>query len=337
MKNIKTTFAAFLIGLTGFAQENINDLMAAGINDAKTFTSHYIAPASDGLGYGINNGWFNSGKALKRFGFEISVIGNATFIKDKHKSFTMQASDYENVRFSDGSTSKQVATALGHNDPDISVVITYDDPIFGQQETTLTLPTGLGATPVNFIPTAFIQAAFSPFKGTQIKGRFFPKTNVEDAKVSLYGVGLQQEFTTFLPADKLFPVAISGLIAYTHLDGAYDFTDTEIVAGSKQRIETDVNTWLFEMIVSTKLKVINVYGGLGYMTGTTTSDLLGNYVVSDGVLFSQEIKDPFSIEKDVSGVRATLGANLKLGFFGLNLDYTLAEFNSAVLGLNVSF
>ena len=91
------------------------------------------------------------------------------------------------------------------------------------------------------------------------------------------------------------------------------------------------------MIVSTKLKVINVYGGLGYMTGTTTSDLLGNYVVSDGVLFSQEIKDPFSIEKDVSGVRATLGANLKLGFFGLNLDYTLAEFNSAVLGLNVSF
>ena len=67
------------------AQENIDDLLAAGINDAKRFTTDYIAPASEGLVYGINNGWFNSGKAPHRFNFSVSLIGNASFIKDDKK------------------------------------------------------------------------------------------------------------------------------------------------------------------------------------------------------------------------------------------------------------
>lgn len=319
------------------AQENIDDLLAAGINDAKTFTSDYIAPASEGLAFGINNGWFNNAKAPKKFGFELSIIGNASFIKDKHKSFVMNVSDYENIRFEDNSPSKSVATALGHNDPDITVVITYDDPIFGNQEAELTLPTGIGSTNINLIPTAFLQASFSPFNGTQIKARYFPKTKAEDAEIGMYGFGLQQEFTAWLPADKIFPVAISGLVAYTHLDGSYDFTDEGIVEGSNQQIKTDVNTLLLQLIVGTKLKIINFYGGLGYISGKSTTDLLGTYRVSDGVLFSEEIIDPFSVEQDVSGIRGTIGANLKLGFFGINADYTLAEFDSASLGLNFSF
>jgi hypothetical protein len=63
---------------------------------------------------------------------------------------------------------------------------------------------------------------------------------------------------------------------------------------------------------------------------------LGTYIVTDGALFSEELIDPYSVEQKVSGVRASLGAHLKLGFFGLNLDYTVAEFNSASLGINFS-
>ena len=36
-------------------------------------------------------------------------------------------------------------------------------------------------------------------------------------------------------------------------------------------------------------------------------------------------------------MRTTLGANLKLGFFGINVDYTFAEYNSASLGINIGF
>ncbi|WP_204346251.1 DUF6588 family protein [Psychroserpens algicola] len=318
------------------AQENVNDLLAAGIADAQRFTQDYMAPASEGLAYGINNGWFNNAKAPKRFGFELSVIGNIGFIKDEKTAFQMNVADYENIRFEDGSSSKMVATVLGHNDPEVRVIITYDDPIFGNQETELILPTGIGSENVNILPTGFLQASFSPFNGTQIKGRFFPEVETEDAKVSLYGIGLQQEFTSWLPADKVLPVAVSGLVAYTHLNANYDFTDAEYVDGDNQQVETNVNTLLFEIIVGTKLKIINFYGGLGYITGKSTTDLLGSYRVTDGFLFSEEINDPFSVEHDISGIRGTLGAHLKLGFFGLNADYTFAEFDSATIGINFS-
>lgn len=332
----------FLVVLSMFfgisqAQENINDLLTAGINDAKHFSTDYLAPASEGLAFGINNGWFNNAKAPKKYGFEISIIGNASFIKDEKKSFQMNVAEYENIRFEDNSPSKSVATALGHNDPDITVFITYDDPIFGNQEVPLTLPTGIGSANINLIPTAFLQASFSPFKGTQLKGRFFPNVDTDDVTVGFYGLGIQQEFTSWLPADKVLPIAISGLVAYTHLNGSYDFTDGEYVQGENQQIDTKVNTLLFEVLVGTKLKVINFYGGLGYLDGKSTTDLLGTYRVTDGLLFSQDIVDPFSVEQDVSGVRATVGANLKLGFFSLNADYTFAEFDSASLGLNFSF
>lgn len=319
------------------SQDNIDDLLAAGVNDAKRFSQDYLAPATEGLAYGINNGWFNHAKGQKQFGFEIGLIANTSFINDDKKTFEMRASDYENIRFLDNSTSKNVATALGHNDPDITVVITYDDPIFGNQETELTLPTGIGSTGVNIIPAAFLQAAFSPFRGTQIKARYFPKIETEDVKTGLYGVGIQQEFTAWLPRDKFFPVAISGLIAYTHLDGSYDFTDSNLVEGSNQQVQTDINTFLFELIGSTNFKVLNAYGAIGYLSGKSQTDLLGTYVVTDGLLYSESIVDPFSIEENINGIRTTLGANVKLGFFSLNVDYTFAEFNSASLGLNFSF
>lgn len=327
---------AFVISTTN-AQENINDLLTAGIEDAQRFSTDYLAPASEGLAFGINNGWFNNAKAPKKYGFEISLIGNVSFIKDEKKSFQMNSADYNNIRFEDNSPSKMVATALGHNDPDINIFITYDDPLFGDQEVLLTLPTGIGSENIDLIPTAFLQASFSPFKGTQLKGRFFPKVDTDDVKVGFYGLGIQQEFTSWLPADSVFPVAISGLVAYTHLDGSYNFTDGQYVEGENQQIDTTINTLLFELLVGTKLKVINFYGGLGYLDGKSTTDLLGTYRVTNGLLFSEEIVDPFSVEQDVSGVRATVGANLKLGFFSLNADYTLAEFDSASVGLNFSF
>ncbi|MFC4720760.1 DUF6588 family protein [Geojedonia litorea] len=336
MKKLSLIAVVFTV-LCSNAQENIDDLLAAGVQDAKQFTTDYIAPASEGLAFGINNGWFNNAKTPHRFGVEISLIGNASFIKDEKKSFLMNIADYENVQFKDGSSSKNVATALGHNNPEVTIIVTYDDPIFGDQEIELTLPTGLGSTDFNLIPTAFLQASFSPFKGTQVKARYFPEVNAKDAKIGLYGAGIQQDFTSWLPADKIIPVAISGLVAYTHLNGSYDFTDSSIVDGENQQINTEVNTLLLQLIVGTKLNIINFYGGLGYITGKSTTDLLGTYRVNNGIVFSEEIVDPFSIKQDVSGVRATVGANLKLGFFGLNADYSIAEFDSASLGINFSF
>ncbi|WP_452222837.1 DUF6588 family protein [Lacinutrix chionoecetis] len=338
MQRIVLSLITLIITLNVSAQENIDDLLAAGIADAKRFSTNYIKPANDGLAYGINNGWFNNAKTPKRFGFELSIIGNATFINDEDKSFIMNTADYENITFTDGSTSKVVATALGHNDPAVQVEVTYPGFFgFTEESATFDLPTGIGSQNVNLIPTVFLQGSFSPFRGTQLKARYFPKVDKEDAKVGLYGFGLQQDFTAFLPEDTLFPVSISGLIAYTHLDGNYDFTDSNIVEGRNQQIQTETNTMLYQVIVGTKFKVINLYGSVGYLNGNNKTDLLGTYVVTDGTFFSDEIVDPFSIESETKGVLTTVGANVTLGFFGINANYTIADFNSASVGMNFSF
>ena len=81
------SFLAFTLVSKVYSQDNIDELLAAGINDAKRFTADYIAPASEGLAYSLNNGWSNNAVSPRRFKFELSVIANASFIKDEKKSF----------------------------------------------------------------------------------------------------------------------------------------------------------------------------------------------------------------------------------------------------------
>src|SRR5690606_16979918 len=125
---------------------------------------------------------------------------------------------------------------------------------------------------------------------TQLKARFFPKVDTEDVKVGYYGIGLQQEFTSWLPADKIFPIAISGVIAYTHLNGSYDVTDEGFVAGENQKFETKINTMLFQLLAGTKIKIINFYAGLGYITGKSNTDVLGPYGLTYNAISSEELE-----------------------------------------------
>jgi len=319
------------------AQSNVNELFAAGLEDAERFTNAYLAPVSEGAMYSIAGGWYNSAEAKPLGGFEISFIGNMTSYKNKDdkKSFVLNTADYENLQFVDGSTSRPVSTALG----DIQGVRVFVEAevapgITSREE--FELPSGLASEDLNFLPSGYVQASVGLIKGTEVKARFLPKINTDDVSLGFYGFGLQHEFTSHLPADRILPVAISGVIGYTHLDATYDFTDTEIVAGENQRLDVVINTLVFQAIVSTRLPVINFYGGLGYLSGKSETDVLGTYTVQSGP-FQESYTDPFSLTKKTSGLTANLGAKLKLGFFRLHADYSIAAFNNLSVGVNFGF
>ena len=320
--------------LQAMAQSDINDILAAGLNDAETFTTDYLSPATEGIMYSISNGWYNTADAKPLAGFEISIIGNMASFKNKEdkKAFDLNTADYENLKFVDGSNSKLVSTALG----DIEGVRVFVEDENGLLREEFDLPSGLASEGVNFVPSAFIQASVGIIKGTELKARFLPKIKTDDFGMSMYGFGIQHEFTKHLPADKVLPIAISGVIGFTHLDASYDFTNSSIVAGQDQRLEVDANTWVFQAVVSTRLPIINFYGGLGYLTGKSTTDVLGTYTVQSGPI-QETYVDPFSIDKNASGVTANIGAKLKLGFFRLHADYVIAEFNTVSFGVNFGF
>ena len=324
--------------------QDIDALLAAGADNAERFAQDYLEPGTNGLMHSMNGNWFNSAVAKPLGGFEISIIANASQAEDTHKSFLMNIADYNSnpdqdftVEFEDLANSKSVATALGENENEINIVITYDDPILGEQQETITLPSGIGESSANLLPTAYLQGALGLGKGIELKARFVPKINTEDIDLSMYGAGLQVEFTKLLPAANVLPVALSGLVAYTHLDGSYDLTASSNINGEDQRIENNTNTWLFELIASTKMPIINFYGGLGIIKGKSESDMLGSYEVQSGPFFSETVVDPFSLSSEVSAVRGTIGTKLKLGFFRLNAEYHLSEFNAFSVGINFGF
>lgn len=333
----RLVFIFFVIcSFNSIAQEYLDDLLAAGIEDAQRFATGYTAAAAKALMYNTASGWMRSAEVKSPLKFEISVMGNVSFISSKHKTFLMNTADYNNLSFKDGSTEKEVATAFGENNPEIIVVSEVRNELF-TEEVEFRLPQGLASAGVNMMPTAFIQGRLGIFKATEIKLRFLPKIKQEDVKVGLFGVGLQHEFTQWLPAERFFPVAISGLVAYSKLNGSYGFSQDEIVVGEQSKFEVEQNSWILQLQASTKFKVFNVYGGIGYVSGKSEFDILGTYRVKSGVPFfetTDTFVDPFSVVTKVSGLRGTIGANLSLGFFELHADYNISEFNNASIGLH---
>ncbi|HMB61920.1 MAG TPA: DUF6588 family protein, partial [Eudoraea sp.] len=108
-------FIAACYSVVSFAQSNVNELLAAGIDDAERFTNDYLSPVSEASIYSISGSWYNSADAKPLGGFEISIIGNMTTFKNKEdkKAFVLNTAEYDNLQFVDGSTSKSVSTALG--------------------------------------------------------------------------------------------------------------------------------------------------------------------------------------------------------------------------------
>ncbi len=336
---MKKIFLLVALSVFSFTKaQDLNDLFISGLEDAERFADAYLAPVQEAGIYSISNGWFNTADAKPLGGFEISIIGNITGFKNKDdkKSFLLDPNDYDNLDFVDNpGQARQVSTALG----DIEGVIVFvQDPDGILPPETFELPAGLAAEDFNFVPSGFIQASVGLIKGLEVKARFLPKINFDDdAEIGLFGAGIQYEFTKLLPADKLLPVAISAVIGYTNLSGEYDFTESLDVQGENQSIDASMRTWNFSAVVSTrKIPVINFYGALSYISGTSDIDLLGDYVVTAGP-FQQTYTDPFTISEDASGVAATLGTKIKLGFFRINAEYNISEFSTFTAGMSFGF
>ncbi len=337
---MKNLFTCVFLGacLTTAAQADFNNVLAAGVEDAERFTTDYMAPLSESVVYSMSTGWYNTADAKPLSGFEISIIGNITGFKNKEdkKSFILDPSDYENLDFVENpGVAREVSTALG----DISGTQVYvEGEVLGVTvRETFELPSGLAGENIDFVPSGYLQASVGVIKGTEIKARFLPKMQYEDASIGLFGLGIQHDFTKLLPADKILPVAISAVIGYTNINGDYDLSNARLIEGENQRIEAEISSWTFGAVVSTKLPIINFYGGVNYITGKSVTDVLGTYRVNSGPFESETYEDPFSIVKKVNGVTGTLGTKLKLGFFRLNAEYNLGEFNTATVGINFGF
>lgn len=335
MKSLKHFFLipCLLLCLSGFSQSGIENLLASGQEDANRFANAYTKPGSNAVIYSLANGWYNTAKVKSLGGFEISVIAGVSKIDDENTSFILNENDYNFLKFESGPSSQQVGTVLGQNSPDIRMNISEGNQTLGS----ITLPQGLASENIEYLPNLILQGSVGLPFSTELKLRFLPEVETEDVSSKFYGLGLQHEFTDWIPGFKVLPIAISGFVGYNKFEGEYRFSEqTTLITASNQAIISEIDSWHYALLVSTKLPIINFYGSIGKVTGSADTVLNGTYTIETGVsqVEGATIVDPIRLDSSLDGYRATIGTKLSLAFFRLNIDYSFQEFNSLNVGVN---
>lgn len=329
------------------SQELESILLAA--DDASLLTQSYLNPAVKGLMYSINGGWYTTGKVHKKFGFDITISGNASLVPNSDQFFRYIASDYNFLELPNGES--QIPTLMSEStlETAVDIRIPNDDGSF--KVASFNMPGGIGADlPLNAVPAPMVQIGLGLPTNTDIKVRFVPNIAYsEDMKSELIGIGLQHDITQYLgPIEKL-PLNISVLGAFTSLIASYkinsaDFTDN--VSVNNGEAEFKLNAYTIQAIASLDFKLITLYGSLGYNGGATTAKMKGNYTLtydledSNGNTIgtvNESIVDPLNLGFNINGMRATLGTRLNFGFFKIFADYSLQEFNTISAGIALSF
>lgn len=325
------------------AQEDggLESILYANIQDANKLTQAYLNPGMKGLIYGMNSGWYHTAKAHKTFGFDISIGLNASMVPSKDELFK-----FADLGLSSSTTSTSLtgATVAGTNTLEAPVTVTA--VIEGQNVSkTFLMPAGVKEDlPLNAVPTPSVQFTLGLPKQFDVMVRLVPEVGSDDVKGNLFGIGVKKEITSLFGVIEKLPLHISLLGAYTSMDVNYNIQNDSSIPGANQVATFNLSSYTVQAIASINFPIINFYGGIGYGAGTSDLKILGTYELeyNTGYPFPNDtvektVTDPINLDFDASGVRATVGTRLSLGFFKIFADYTIQEYNTLAAGIAFSF
>lgn len=332
MKISKILTLSFLLNLPlfAFAQDDMDVYLKAGTEDATKLIESYVSPLMKGFGYGINNGWYNTAKAHKTLGFDLTVTANLVYAPSSSQYFTFRNEDYKNIQLAPGE-SDQLPTAFGPNEDGPALEIIDENNV--PTGTTFNSIAGLGIKDeigVNAIPVPMAQLGIGIVKNTDLKFRFIPKIDIGDGEVSLWGVGVMHDVKQWIPGIKMLPFDLSALVGYTKLTTTYDMTGN--MDGENQEAILTGSGLTIQGIISKKISILTLYGAIGYNSVKSTINVNGTYEIEEyGTL-----TDPIDFSFKESSMRATAGLRLKLTILTLHADYTLNKYPILTAGVGFS-
>ena len=348
MRKLRILFIALgglLLALPSQAQ--FENFLKGGVEDANKLFNAYMTPFLKGVGYGFNNGWYNTAKPHETLGFDLTLSLNAAIVPVADQSFVFNNSDYQFTRLVGGATSATLPTLMGGKtterlenyivDPNLpppGEVVVGDYPA----------PDGIGQDIKAFtfgqlaVPSPIIQAGIGIVKGTEIKVRWMPSVNRDDFSFKYFGVGGMHSISQWIPVFKNLPfLDISAFIGYTKFSATYAIPAGSI-DGANQQAAFDVSTLTYQLLASAHVAVVTGYIGLGMDNYTTRFRMLGTYDIYPTIPEIAVLTDPINLEaKGQGGFRTTLGVRLKLAILTLHADYTIREYNTLTAGIGFSF
>lgn len=323
------------------AQDGLEAIILASKQDANKLTEAYLNPAMKGLVYGMNSGWYHSAKTHKKFGFDISISLNASMVPSKDEIFK-----FADLGLSTSTTSTSLtgATVAGSNSLEAPVKVSTT--IDGQTVTAqFNMPGGIKEDlPLNAVPSPSVQFSLGLPKQFDVMIRFVPEVRSDDVTGNILGIGLKKEITDWFGIIGKTPLHISLLGAYTKMDVNYNIQNSSSIQGSNQEASFSLNSYTIQAIASLNFPIINFYGGIGYSAGTSDLKMKGTYNLNYNTSLPAPnntkqviLTNPLNIDFKASGMRATLGTRLSLGFFKIFGDYTIQDYNTISAGIAFSF
>lgn len=340
MKNLyfpKFILSLFLVASFQIAnaQQNVGDLFKSGPADATKLVNAYFDPLYKGLGVGLSDGWTNTAKSKGFLKFDVRVSVSGALVPQSARTYDVNTLGLSNIKPAIGASSIG-PTAFGNDQQGGRMQIYSSNGI--PTTTFFNLPQGIG---FHIVPSAQIQATLGLPKNIDISLRAMPKVKLGNdlGSLSMIGFGAKVELLPLLigKSDKLVPVDIALAGGFTQ----YKYTlplNINNTTNSDQRINAKFNGVNFDAIISKKILFFTPFASVGYQTSITNLKALGTYSFDTGNGTSVSYTDPVSVkQKDIDGFRASLGFQLKFGFFKLYGSYTAAKYNlfNAGIGLGL--
>jgi hypothetical protein len=324
---------------SSFAQDDVDKLLTSSAADGEKLLGAYVAPFMKSVSAGLNQGWYNTAKAHKIVGIDITITANAMTIPNKELSYNVNDLKLENITLVNDNAKNpdypNVPTIFGKEG---TPTYSFNDPNTGtskefQGPGGLDLKKNVG---FNKIPVPMAQIGIGLPKGTDLKLRITPSIDLgNDAHMKMFGFGVMHDIKQWIPGLKLLPFDLSGFVGYTRLniDSKFDAG----VNGENQRGVFQINSTTIQGLISKKLSVLTVYGGIGYNIAKSKLAVKGTYDFNeDGDTNDVREKDPINLDYSTSGPRATAGFRLKLAILTLHTDYTIQKYNCLTVGLGLS-
>lgn len=328
-KTILIFISVFTLTFNLNAQDGFEGYLLVDNNDRSKLIEAYINPAMKGLIYGMNNGWYHTAKVHIPFGFDISIGLNASLVPGKDEIFTLSGLTSINT----GSITAATVAGSENTTPLTTVNFTEGNVLYSS---TFNAPGGVKESlPLNAIPTPAIQLSLGLPAKFEASLRFVPKIGSTDVKGSLFGFGLKKEITSWFGPMEKTPLHVSILAAYTSMTVDYNIKSNGALTVQNGSTEFNLNSYTVQAIASLNFPIVNIYGGIGYGSGSSTLRMLGTYDLSYGTV-NRTINNPIDSKFNASSFRTTIGTRLSLGFFKVFGSYTIQEYNTANIGIAFS-
>jgi hypothetical protein len=327
--------SAFLLPLNLLAQKDVGDLFKASPADATKLVDAYISPLFKGLGVGLNSGWNTSAKTKGFLRFDLRITGTLAFVPTKDQTYDANTLGLQNIRPATGANGIG-PTAFGE-DSEGSLMAFKADPT-----QTFKLPQGSG---IHFVPSPQVQLTVGLPKNIDISLRLVPKIKLGDdaGSINMFGIGAKIEVLPLIMGkkDKLLPFDLAVALGLTRLN--YNLPlDINNGKYANQEVDIKINGFSADAIISKKLLFFTPFASVGFNTSKSNLSALGTYDFDAPTVgnpnATQTYTDPVVLKNnDISGLKASLGFQLKLAFFKIYASYTQAQYSYVNGGIGFGF